>query len=247
MKLTISEAAKLTGVSVRTLHYYDHIDLLKPDTVDEQSGYRYYGQETLARLQQILFYRELDFSLKEIGALLRDPSHDKSFALARQKQLLTLKKERLERLIALVDDNLKGNDTMNFNAFDQTDYETAKNKYTQEVRERWGHTEAYLESERRTAGYGKEQWGALNVRAEELFRAFADRRDQAPDSPAVQELVARWQAHITEHFYPCTKEILSGLGEMYTADERFQRNLDRYGAGTAALMSRAIAAYCAAR
>ncbi|MGN0610848.1 MAG: MerR family transcriptional regulator, partial [Ruminiclostridium sp.] len=108
MKLYIREFAKLTGVSVRTLHYYDEIGLLKPSFVDEQNGYRYYDENTLCRMQEILFYRELQFSLKEIRMILSSPDYDKQNTLKEQKHLLTLKKERLERLISALDGAMKG-------------------------------------------------------------------------------------------------------------------------------------------
>lgn len=244
MRLTVSETAKLSGVSVRTLHYYDQIGLLKPDAVDEQNGYRYYGETALKQLQQILFYRELDFSLKEIAALLSSPRYNPAEALNRQRRLLTLKKQRLERLIALLDDTLKGEHNMSFAAFENMDYEVLRSQYAQEAKERWGGTEAYAESQRRAAGRTKEQWASLRTEAQEIFRAFSACRGQAADSPEVQALVKRWQDYISVHHYPCTREILAGLGQMYTADSRFQENLDRFGSGTAALMSEAIAAYC---
>ena len=112
MKLQIKEFAGLTGVSVRTLHYYDEIGLLKPGFVDEQNGYRFYDEASLERMQEILFYRELDFSLKSIAELLASPNYNKQKALAKQKQLLTLKRERLTRLIAALEQAEKGEITM---------------------------------------------------------------------------------------------------------------------------------------
>ena len=108
MKLQIKEFAALVGVSVRTLHYYDEIGLLAPASVDAQSSYRYYDDASLARMQEILFYRELDFPLKEIAALLASPNYDKTQALAAQKELLILKRDRLYRLIAAIDSAEKG-------------------------------------------------------------------------------------------------------------------------------------------
>ena len=118
MKMQIKEFAELTGVSVRTLHYYDEIGLLKPSAVDEQNGYRFYDENSLERLQAILFYRELDFPLKDISKLLSSPNYDRIKALTEQKHLLTLKKERMERLIFALDSLMKGENTMDFKAFD---------------------------------------------------------------------------------------------------------------------------------
>ena len=136
MKMQIKEFAALTGVSVRTLHYYDEIGLLKPAQVNPHTGYRYYSTASLLRMQEILFYRELDFSLKSIGEILAAPNHDTRRALQEQKQLLTLKKERLEKLICAIDGAMKGENVMN--AFDSSRLEA----YKAEAREKWGNTDA---------------------------------------------------------------------------------------------------------
>ena len=117
MRLTVSETAKLTNISVRTLHYYDEIGLLKPTDTTE-AGYRYYDEEALAALQQILLYRELDFPLKEIKDMLSKPDYDRQEALAAHKSLLLLKIERLRRLTGLVDSMMRGENTMSFQEFD---------------------------------------------------------------------------------------------------------------------------------
>ena len=139
MKMLIKEFADFTGVSVRTLHYYDEIGLLMPAFVDKTTGYRFYDKNSLLRMQEILFYRELDFSLKSIREILSSPNYDKNKALTEQKQLLTLKKERLERLISAIDDAVKGENVMT--AFDNSEFEMHK----AEAREKWGNTEAYKE------------------------------------------------------------------------------------------------------
>lgn len=139
MKMHIREFANLTGVSVRTLHYYDEIGLLKPCTVDEQNGYRFYDENSLSRMQEILFYRELDFPLKEIIAILSSPDYDKQTALKEQKRLLTLKKERLERLISALDSALKG-EKITMTAFDNSEYEAQRELYAKEAKEKWGKT-----------------------------------------------------------------------------------------------------------
>ena len=239
----IKEVAELTGVTVRTLQYYDRIGLLRPSSLTE-AGYRVYDQEALETLQQILFFRELDFPLSQIKELLSDPDFDRMEALAKQRELLILKRERLDRLIGTLDNRLKGEKTMDFRDFDQTEIEKAKKDYADEVKTRWGHTDAYAESERKTGRYSKEDWKSVNEKGEEILRAFGQHRADAPESETVQALVRRWQQHITDSFYTCTDEILAGLGEMYTADPRFTENIDKYGEGTAALMAKAIAIYC---
>jgi DNA-binding transcriptional MerR regulator len=244
MKLSIREMAALSGVSVRTLHYYHQIGLLKPGTVSPETGYRWYGESEIQRLRQILFYREMDFSLKEIGELLSTPHDTVQDALSRQRELLVLKQRRLTRLIALLDDNLKGERTMDFTGFDEHELEQAKQAYTAEAKARWGHTEAWAESREKEAARTPGDSSALLEQSNAIFARFAALRQEDPAGAEAQSLVAEWQAFVTANYYACTTEILAGLGQMYTADTRFQKNLDRFGEGTAAFMSRAIASYC---
>ena len=236
--MQIKEFAAYTGVSVRTLHYYDEIGLLKPAFVDRTTGYRYYDNTSLLRMQEILFYRELDFSLKRIGEILSSPHYDKTAALQEQKQLLILKKERLERLISAIDGASRGENVMN--AFDKTKIEG----YKQEAKARWGDTAAYTQYTEKVAGKNERD---LFAGMEAVLAEFSACKAQGnvPSSPAAQELVEKLQNYISNHFYTCTKEILAGLGQMYTADERFKTNIDKHGEGTAVFISRAIACYCA--
>jgi DNA-binding transcriptional MerR regulator len=191
-------------------------------------------------MQEILFYRELDFSLKSIGEILSSPNYDKSKALNEQKQLLTLKKERLERLISAIDGAVKGENVMK--AFDNSEFE----KYQAEAREKWGKTEAYKEHGERTKNYSKQKWNSLAEGMDLIMAEFARcmTRGETPDSAEAQDLVKTLQDHITGNYYHCTKEILAGLGQMYVADERFKSNIDRHGSGTAAFICEAIAVYC---
>ncbi len=243
MKLKINEAAKLTGISVRTLHYYDEIGLLHPCEVTE-SGYRLYDDKSLEQLQHILFFRELGFALKDIQGILTSPAFDQTKALENHKQLLLLKRSRLDGLIALVDSTLKGESKMSFKEFDMTEIEAAQKEYTKEAEERWGNTDAYKESARRTKNYSKEDWARISDEQERIYRAFAANMGQGPAAPAVRQLVADWQSLITRNFYECSKEILAGLGQMYVADERFTKNINKYGDGLAEFISLAIAEYC---
>ena len=243
MKMHIKEFAELTGVSVRTLHYYDEIKLLKPSFVDEQNGYRFYDERCLERMQEILFYRELDFPLKEIGEILSSHDYDKQKAMKEQKRLLTLKKERLERLITALDIAMKGEE-FTMNVFDNSEFETQREQYAKEAREKWGDTAAYKEYSAKA--YSAEKQNELNDGMNALIAEFAEYMavGNAPESEKSQALVEKWQTYITDHYYTCTKEILAGLGTMYTADERFKANIDRYGKGTAEFMRAAIQEYC---
>lgn len=244
MKMHIKEFANICGVSVRTLHYYDEIGLLKPAFVDEQNGYRFYDEKSLERIQEILFYRELDFPLKSISEILSSPDYDKQKALKEQRKLLILKKQRLERIIDALDNAEKGKITMN--AFDNNEYEIARNKYEAEAKERWGKTDAYKEHEQKTASYSKDKWQQVNDGLNAVLAQFADclQSGQAPESNEAQSLVKNLQSYITENYYTCGNDILKGLGKMYVADERFKENIDKHAVGTAQFISEAIEIYC---
>lgn len=239
----IKEFARLTGVSVRTLHYYDEIGLLKPAFVDGQNGYRDYDEKSLERMVEILFYRELDFPLNSILRILSSPDYDKAAAIRKQKELLTLKKERLERLICALSEAEEGEIPMN--AFNNNEYETARKQYADEAKQRWGNTDAYKESEQKTAGYSADKWNNVNEGLNSVLAEFAAVKDgAAPESEAAQSLVKKLQTYITDNFYTCTPEILKGLGQMYVADDRFKTNIDKNGVGTAEFISEAIKIYC---
>jgi DNA-binding transcriptional MerR regulator len=237
--MRIKEFAELSGISVRTLHYYDEIGLLKPADIDSQTGYRYYDESSLLRMQEILFYRELDFSLKSIKDILSSPNYDKSNALNEQKRLLTLKKERLEGLISAIDRAMKGENVMN--AFDNSEFEKRK----AEAKEKWGASPAYKEYEEKTRDYSRRKWDDLGEGMDQIMSDFAAcmRDGNAPDSAEAQQLVKKLQNYITENYYHCSSEILTNLGQMYVADKRFKDNIDKHGDGTAAFICDAINAY----
>ena len=240
--MKISEVAKLTGVTVRTLHYYDEIGLLKPGQVTE-AGYRVYDESDLAVLQQILFFRELDFPLEDIRKIMQHPAYEQESALRKQKELLMQKRSRLDGLIALVDKTLKGEHDMSFRQFDATQIEETRKKYAEEAKQRWGAMAAYAEYEKKASHRSDAQQKMLEGEGALILSEFGRNRFLAPDSAEAQALVKRWQEYITAHYYTCTKEILSCLGQMYIGDERFTQNIDEYGAGTAAFMAEAIAVY----
>lgn len=245
MKMHIREFAKLAGVTVRTLHYYDGIGLLKPCAVDEQNGYRYYNEENLARMQEILFYRELDFSLSDISVIMLSPEYDRRAALREQKELLILKKQRLERLITALDGAMKG-ENLSMNIFDNSEFEAQREKYAEEARKRWENTPAYAEYTKKSSDRTVEKNKEVDIAMDNIMTEFAKcmQSGNAPESTDSQALVKKWQDFITKNHYTCTKEILAGLGEMYVGDERFKANIDRHGIGTAEFMSDAIKAYC---
>ena len=244
MKMHIKEFADFTGVSVRTLHYYDEIDLLKPATVDKDNGYRYYNKKSAERMFEIIFLREMDFSLKSIKDILASPNYNKNEAFRKQKELLLLKKSRLDRLISALEKAEKGEfDMKNLN---NNEYENAKKSYEKEVKEKWGKTDAYKESCEKTAGYSEGKWNDVTEGLMAVFGDFADamKSGLSADSNEAKAIAEKLQSYITESFYTCTKEILSGLGEMYVLDERFRSNIDKYGEGTAEYARDAIKNYC---
>ena len=232
MRFSIGQAARMLDVSVRTLRHYDEIGLVKPAEVGE-NGYRYYDREAMALLQQVLFYRELGLPLKEIGPLLQAPETERRRALESHRHLLELKKQQLEGLLQLVDDTLGGNH-MTKPKITQAEIDAAKEQYAAEAKERWGHTDAWKQSQGKTPDMAG---------MEEIFRGFAALLGTDPADGAVQAQVKTWQQFITDNLYPCTDEILAGLGKMYVCDQRFTANLDKYGQGTAKFMSDAIAIF----
>lgn len=236
---TVTEVSRLTGVSVRTLHHYDAIGLLPPTEVTG-AGYRLYDDAALCRLQSILLFRELQFSLKEIKAILDAPNFDPAEAIAQQIRLLELQQAHLNRLIAFARTIQEtGVIPMDFHAFDKREQEA----YKQEAKRRWGGTKAYAEFEEKAAQGADFQAPADRMMA--LFGQLGKLRSGSPADPAAQKLVGDLQQLITDNYYTCTKEILRGLGQMYAADPRFRENIDNAGGeGTADFARDAIAIYC---
>lgn len=239
--MTVHEVSKLTGVSIRTLQYYDKIGLMKP-TGYTQSGYRLYDDTAMETLQQILLFRELEFPLKEIKEIISSADFDREKALEQQITLLTMKKEYLEDLIGLAREiRYKGEQTMDFSAFDTSKIE----EYRGRAKEQWGNTAEYKESEEKAKGRTKEEEKDVMVQFMQIFTEFGTIKDQAPDGAEVQSQVKKLQNYISDHFYQCSDEVLSGLGQMYAADGEFKENIDRAGGeGTAVFVSDAIRCFC---
>ena len=223
----VNEVSKLTGVSIRTLQYYDRIGLLHPAKYTE-AGYRLYDDTALETLQQILLFRELEFPLKDIKEIISSPDFDRRKALDQQIELLRLKKEHIENLIDLAREiKLSGVKKLTFDAFDTKKIE----EYAAQAKASWGTTPAYKEFEEKSKGRTKEEDKKIYQGMIDLFAQFGRMK--------------KLQDHITEHMYTCTKEILSGLGKMYAAGGEFTQNIDSYGGeGTAEFASRAIEIFC---
>lgn len=238
---TVSEVSELSGVSVRTLHHYDQIGLLKPTSVTE-AGYRLYDDAALEKLHTILLFRELEFPLKEIKAIMDSPTFDPTEALEQQIGLLQRQYKHIGRLIALACEiQRRGKTAMGFEAFDKTEIE----QYKQEARERWSGTEAYQEYMHRQLRKTPEQ---AQQEGEEVIAFLAEAgklRHLPPESETVQQKIRDLQALFSRNFYTCTTQILSALGEMYVDSDRFRRNIDKEGGeGTAAFLRDAIRIYC---
>jgi DNA-binding transcriptional MerR regulator len=240
---TIGHVARAAQVSVRALHHYDEIGLVKP-SARSAKGYRLYTAADLERLQQALFYRELGFPLEEILRILADPDFDRRHALVAQRARLAERAARAEALVRLVDqtiDRLERGETMTpeemFNGFDPAPYE-------EEARARWGATETYAESMRRTKRYTREDWAAIRADSDAITQAFAEamERGVAPGDAAAMDLAERHRLHIDRWFYPCSSRIHVGLGEMYVGDPRFAANYEKVRAGLAEYLREAIRA-----
>ena len=237
----VNEVSKLTGVSIRTLQYYDKIGLLHPAKYTD-AGYRLYDDTALETLQQILLFRELEFPLKDIKKIISSPDFDRRKALEQQIELLKLKKEHIENLIDLAKGiKLLGVKQLTFDAFDTRKID----EYAAQAKASWGTTPAYKEFEERAKGRTKEEDQKIYQGMIDIFGEFGRIRNTDPASEDAQALVKKLQDYITEHMYTCTKEILSSLGKMYAGGGDFTTNIDKMGGeGTAVFASQAIGIYC---
>ena len=247
---TIGDVARFAGVTVRTLHHYDHIGLLTPSERRE-NGYRGYTDADISRLQQILAYRELDLGLDDIRQLLDEPG-DAAAALRGARRRIVDQILRLQRIAdsldSAIDAETKGTNMTpeeKLQAFGDFD----PDEYAEEANERWGGTDAYAESVRRTDSYTADDWKHVSAEIDELNGGFLRLLESgAPaDSAEAAALVDAHRAHISKWFYECTPEIHAGLGDMYVADKRFRTNINKAGEGLAEYQSAAIAARYAER
>ena len=239
--ITVNEVSKLTGVSIRTLQYYDKIGLLHPKEYTE-AGYRLYDDTALEKLQQILLFRELEFSLKEIKAIICSPDFDRNKALEQQISLLTLKMEHLGNLITFARGiRLIGVKTMDFTAF-----ETKKlDEYAKQAKAQWGNTDAYKEFSEKSKGRSQEAEETIGRGMMTIFEDFGKIRNTTPDCAEAQALVKKLQSYITKYYYNCTSEILASFGAMYSGGGEFTENIDAAGGkGTAQFAADAITVYC---
>ena len=241
VSLTVGDISDLVGVSVRTLHHYDALGLVKP-RARTASGYRVYGRSELERLQEVLFFKELGVPLDDILRLIESDGYDRVQTLRSQKDRLHEARTRIDRLIGAVEAaivaerkglKLSAEELLDvFGDFDPSEH-------TEEVEMRWGATEQFAESQRRTSRYSADDWRAIQSEAAEINQAIAAAIDAGhqPQSEVGRELASRHREHISKWFYDCSPEMHASLGEMYVSDPRFRASLDATREGVAEFLA----------
>ena len=238
--MMVAQVSKRTGVSVRTLHHYDQIGLLKPTEVTE-SGYRMYDDTALDKLYMILVYRELGLSLGEIGSILDAPDYDRNQVLEHQIKLMRRRIEKLQNRVALANGMLTlGVKYMDFEGFAPEKID----EYSQQAKVLYGKTDAYKEFQQKQKSRTKEQEKDLNEQVMDFFARLGKMRPCAPDSEAAQNWAKELQTFFTEHFYTCTPQILKSLAESYAGGGSMTENIDKVGGeGTGAFAKQVIDIY----
>ncbi len=243
MGYTVSQLAKMAGVSVRTLHYYDEIGLLRPSSRTD-AGYRLYGEQELLRLQQILFFRELDFALEDIGRILDKPGFDHIEALESHRLLLEQRVSRIGRLLRTIDRTIEKlrEEDMNDKVTDEELYagftDEEVERYRREAREQYD-ADLVAESERRVRNMSKGQWQALQQEGEDVNQGLAELMDRSPGDPEVQALIARHYAMMNQ-YYPVSAETYRGLAYLYVSNDEFRAYYDKYRSGLADFLAAAM-------
>lgn len=241
-EITVKVLAKLSGVSVRTLHYYDEIGLLKPERTS--SDYRVYGADHVLRLQQILIQKSLGLSLASIKAALDDPNFDQLSELHSQRQVLLGKIETTEGMILAIDaaivksSNLQKETKVSIQEiFDGFNPE----EYNFETEELWGETKAYRVSQSRTKRYKDDDWKQIRDEEKSIWDQAAEMMSSglSPLSAEASDIVARHRRHIDKWFYSTSSVSYASLADMWESDDRFKSNIDKYGDGLTAWFAEA--------
>jgi MerR family transcriptional regulator, thiopeptide resistance regulator len=243
MSYSVGQVAGLAGVTVRTLHHYGQIGLLEPED-RSGAGYRRYSDDDLQRLQHILFYRELGFSLDDIATILSDPGADASAHLARQRELLNNRIGRLQSMVAAVEKELEAF-SMGIQLTPEEKFEifgpTYSEDYETEAEQRWGDTDAWAQSRARTATFGKEQWIEIKKAGDDLNRRLAEAMTSGVPADSDQAMALAEEHRLSiEKFYDCSPSMHRGLGEMYVTDERFAKTYNDVAPGLAIWLRDAI-------
>lgn len=244
MRYTVQALAKIAGVSVRTLHHYDEIKLLVPQR--QKNGYRSYGEPELLRLQQILFFRELDVPLEDIAKILARKDFDMAASLKEHRVQIEKKKQRLARLLGTIDDTLaklEGTKEMDPEALFEAFWEKHETEYAAEAEQRWGHTDAYKQSKERTKHLTKDDYKKMAKDADIFMRKLATCIDGGPDSDETQAMIKEHYESLRT-FYDPSPELYRGLADMYVQDDRFRAYYDKYDPRMADFMRDAMHVYC---
>ncbi len=241
MSYTINQLAKIANVSVRTLHHYDAVGLLRSGRNDKNK-YREYLEADLLKLQQILFFRELDFKLEDIKSILENPLFDVGAALKDHKQMILLKRKRLDGLLMTIDKTIN-KVTNKKNMKDEELYDSftkeEMEKLATEAKERWGNTPQYKESEKKMRSITKEQMDVIKKEGDDISKRAAALMGSDARSPEVQAVIAMHYKHLS-NFYTPTPEMYRGLAEMYISDTRFTQHFENYATGLAQFMHDAM-------
>jgi len=243
---TVGEVAELSGISVRTLHHYHEIGLLVP-TVRSRAGYRLYSHDDLQRLRQILLYRELDFRLEEIADMLASPDAGTDDHLRKQHALLRARQDRTTALIDAIEREMEAR-KMGISLTPEEQLEifgTDKlDEHAAEAEHRWGNTEAWQQSRRRTAAYTKDDWITIKAEADANIEGFATaiRSGEPSDGPVAMDLAEAHRAHLARWFYDCDYDMHRGLAELYISDPRFTASYDEIEPGFSQYVHDAIMA-----
>lgn len=242
--LTVGAAARLAGVTVRTLHHYDQIGLLRPSD-RSRAGYRLYTEADLERLQSIVVYRRLGFPLGEVGALLEAEGSDLAGHLRRQRDAVMTRLDEMTNLVAAIDRALEKEESgVKLTKEEQRELfgDGFSEEYAREAEVRWGDSEAWRQSRARAERYTKADWVQIRAEAEALGLAFVEAKHAGlpADSPEAMNAAEEHRRHIHERFYDLSPEAHRGLGDMYLADPRFTKTYEDLEPGLAQYVRDAI-------
>ncbi|PVZ11067.1 MerR family transcriptional regulator [Actinomycetospora cinnamomea] len=248
---TVGQVAERSGVTVRTLHHYDEIGLLRPSR-RSASGYRLYTDEDLVRLQHVVVYRRLGFSLEEVAVLLDDPEADVAAHLRRQRAAVMSRLDELAELVTAIDRALEAEVSgIQLTPEEQRELfgDDFKEEYQTEARERWGDTDAWRQSQQRTSQYTKADWQEIKAEGDEINARFVEalQTGEPADSPAAVDAAEAHRQHITRWFYDCPAEMHACISDMYVSDPRFTKTYEDIAVGLAQYVRDAVHANAARR
>src|SRR5690606_1064738 len=224
--LAVKDIAQITGITARTLHYYDRIDLFKPTHLTEK-GYRLYERSSLEKLQTILILKELDFSLKEIADIIKLTRQEQEQILKKQSQTLLAKKQRLETIMAALDEYVAGNDISDLQLFNSNSALPLKDQYANEAKFIYGDTEAYQAYNETLRNLSAEEKAQQFSSMEDIFKQLAACSHLSPSSDEVQRLIEEWKS-ILMQFMACDSELLACIAHNYKFDQRFKSYFNQY-------------------